>query len=228
MSIRELFGAPDRRKAIANYERLAARYDASCRRISSLREIAIAALELRPGETVFDVACGTGAALPLLGSAVGPDGLVVGIEQSRAMAEIARGRLAGTPSRCRIVEASVEELALDERAHAMLLTYTHDLLQSPRAIALLAAHARPGCRVAVLGVRALPWSWGFAVNAFTLIRGRRYLTTLRGIREPWRRLETACTELRPVRHFHLGTSYLAVGRFPVGLAHSRSNGDRDS
>ena len=62
------------------------------------------------------------------------------------------------------------------------------------------------------GLRFLPWSWGFAVNLFCGFRARRYLTTYRGLRQPWAQVEATCTEFRIVRHFHLGTSYLAAGR----------------
>lgn len=91
---------------------------------------------------------------------------------------------------CEVVETSVEDLAIEARAHA-----------------------RPGCRVAVLGIRLLPWSWGFALNAFTLARAHRYFTSFRGLRKPWAQLEKDCPGLKPSRHFHLGTSYLAVGGF---------------
>jgi len=40
---------------------------------------AVERLELRPGEMVLDVACGT-AQLPLLESAIGPKGRIVGID----------------------------------------------------------------------------------------------------------------------------------------------------
>lgn len=211
-TLRKPFGGPDRKRALADYARLAPAYDASCKRILSLREAAITALALRPGETVFDVACGTGAALPALAEAVAPSGRVIGIEQSPHMASRASARIAHV-ARCTVVESSVEDLAIDARADAMLFCYTHDVLQSTRALERLRAHARPGCRVAVLGIRLLPWSWGFALNAFTLARAYPYFTSFRGLQAPWALLEGHCPGLRPSRHFHLGTSYLAVGRF---------------
>ena len=206
------FDGPDRERALAAYARLAPGYDASCKRILSLREAAISALALRPGETVFDVACGTGAALPALAAAVAPSGRAIGIEQCPQMASRAAERIASLAS-CAVVATSVEDLAIDARADAMLFCYTHDVLQSARALERLRAHARPGCRVAVLGIRLLPWSWGFALNAFTLARAYPYFTSFRGLQAPWALLEGHCPGLRPSRHFHLGTSYLAVGRY---------------
>lgn len=203
---------PDRARALRNYALLAARYDASCNRIVALRRAAIESLGLRPGETVFDVACGTGATLPRLSECVSPRGRVVGVEQSPEMAAQARARVLGRGG-VEIVLGSVENLDIEARADAMLFSYTHDVLQSPAAIARLRAHARPGCRVAVLGIRLQPWSWGFALNIFTLVRARHYFTAYRGLHKPWALLAAECPGLQPVRHYHLGTSYLAVGRF---------------
>lgn len=206
------FADPDRNRALASYGILAQRYESSSRRILRIREAAVAALELRPGETVFDVACGTGATIAPLCRCLGPEGRVLGVEQSPEMAALARARLPDCGCRGELIQASAHEFTTPLLADAMLFAYTHDVLQSRDALDNLVRHARPGCRVAVTGIRFLPWSWGFAINAVTAWRTRRYLTTYRGLREPWRELAARCSEFRVVRGFHLGSSYLAVGR----------------
>jgi len=208
-----LIADPDRERSLASYRALAPGYDASCHRILDIRRAAVAALALSPGETVFDVACGTGATLPLLYEAVGPEGRVLGIEHSPEMAAIARGRLDALGARVAVAVTSVESLETELRADAMLFCYTHDVLQSRSALERLAQFAQPGCRVAVLGARFLPWSWGFAVNLFTAVRARKFLTTYRGLRKPWTSLATHCPDFRVVDAFHAGSSYLGVGRF---------------
>ena len=75
--LRNIGPRPDALRARDSYRELAAGYDASCTRIESLRALAVRMLALSPGETVLDIACGTGAALPLLGDAVGPSGRVI-------------------------------------------------------------------------------------------------------------------------------------------------------
>lgn len=207
-----LFADPDRNRALAAYGALAGGYEASSQRILGVREAAVAALDLRPGETAFDVACGTGATIPLLCRALGPDGRVLGIEQCPPMAALAKGRIADCGCRGVLAEAGVEDFTTDLRADAMLFCYTHDVLQSRAAIENLVRHAKPGCRVAVAGIRFLPWSWGFAINSVTALRTRRYVTTYRGLRAPWRGLAERCEDFRVVRSFHCGSSYLGVGR----------------
>lgn len=76
---------PDRALAIARYRGLAPTHDSATDAIGSIRHAAIAALRLKAGEVVFDVACGTGTSLPLLSEAVRPNGIILGIEQSPNM-----------------------------------------------------------------------------------------------------------------------------------------------
>lgn len=207
---------PDRIRSLASYARLAGSYDASSRHILGIREAALAALAPAPGETIFDVACGTGPVLARLAEAVGTAGRVLGIEHSPEMAAVARERIAACHPGVRVVVTSIEELDLGLRADAMLLCYTHDVLQSPQALERLARHANPGCRVVVTGIRFLPWWWGFPVNVFTAIRTRRYLTTYRGLGRPWAELERLCPDFRVLKTFHAGSSYLGSGRFARG------------
>lgn len=182
--------------------------------IERLRLAAIDTLELRPGDTVYDVACGTGAVLPELVQRVGASGRVIGIEQSPEMAGRAAARFpdATSPSNVELLIAPVEEARPATPADALLFCYTHDVLQSPRALDNLLAHARPGARIALLGLRLLPWSRGGPINLWLLWRARRYLTTYRGLRAPWALFEERVEGLRIVRCFQFGTSYLAVAR----------------
>lgn len=209
--VANLRGSPNRVLALERYRRLAAGYDESCRYIAGIRARAVAALALRPGETVFDVACGTGALLPVLAGAVGPTGHVVGIEQSSEMAALARKRIAAERlTNVSLLETSVEEASFDCRADALLFTYTHDVLQSTRALEKLFAAARPGARAVVVGMCFLPW-WLAPVNVWLIWRARHYLTTYRGLGAPWRALTPHCPDLSVEERFHAGTSYLARG-----------------
>jgi demethylmenaquinone methyltransferase/2-methoxy-6-polyprenyl-1,4-benzoquinol methylase len=212
--VANLRSAPDPALASRRYANLASGYDATCRRIAALRAVAIERLAIRPGETVIDVACGTGATTEALARAIGPTGCVVGIELSPQMAQRARDRLAAAGlTQARIEVASVQDAAVGERADAFLLSYTHDVLQQPSAVAALVRMARPGARVAVLGMRTLPWIWGWPINLFVTWRSRRYLTTWHGLAAPWALLADHVHDLRVVGTWHAGTSYLALGTF---------------
>jgi phosphatidylethanolamine/phosphatidyl-N-methylethanolamine N-methyltransferase len=79
------------------YGRWARLYDALATRlplVGALRAAAADALALDRGDTVVDLGCGTGAALPYLRERVGPSGTVVGVDLTGGMLERARQRVA--------------------------------------------------------------------------------------------------------------------------------------
>lgn len=210
-----LTSGPSSERARRNYHELAPDYDDSCRKIEGIRRRAIMALAVRPGETVADVACGTGATLIQLGQAVGEHGKAIGLELSDDMAMSAFQKIEaeGLQDRCQLRVGPIENYFDSDHYDALLFCYTHDVLQSPYALHALFAHARDGARVAVAGARFLPWWWGLPLNMFTAYRGRRYLTTFAGLRRPWRYLLDFCPDFHVIGTDHLGTSYLGTGTF---------------
>ena len=202
-------GEPERAAALERYARLAPQYEGTTTRIREVRSRAQDLLALQPGETVFVVACGAGAILRELSWRVGPRGRVVGVEQSPAMAALATQASVGCDN-VRILCEPVESFRAPARADAVIFCYTHDVLQSPRALENLLAQVRPGAGVSVAGLCLLP-PWGTSVNAWRLWGARHYLTTWRGLRAPWMSLLDWCPDLRIVHRYHLGTGYLAVG-----------------
>jgi demethylmenaquinone methyltransferase/2-methoxy-6-polyprenyl-1,4-benzoquinol methylase len=206
---------PDPRRAVAQYRRHAAGYDASARRMMGIRRRAVALLALAPGDRVLDVACGTGLSFELLAERVGAGGEVVGVELSPEMMRQARARAARLPQ-VRLIEGAMEEAALDGGFDALLFHYTHDVLQSPRALANIFAHARPGARVAVAGVKHPP-AWLFPLRLLRLWKARPYLTTYRGLDRPWAPLERFVEGIQ-VQPVLFGTNYLASGRASANIA----------
>lgn len=198
---------PDPQRAIENYRELAAGYDASSRRETPLRLRTIDLLRLVPGESVLDVACGTGLSFAALAQRVGARGRVVGIEVSPEMAQRAGERIAahGWPM-VRIVVGDVATARFGEHGSfdAALFHYTHDVLQSPEALAHIFACMRPGARVAVAGLKTThPLLVPLNLSAWW--RGRRYRTTDANLRRPWIHL------LRWVPDFRWSTTYLGTG-----------------
>ena len=203
--------APDPDRAKEKYRYRAKGYDASARRTMGLRRRVVGMLGLNAGETVLDVACGTGLSIPLLAEAVGPAGRVIGVEVSPEMIRQARERVArGGLAQVTLIEASMEEAAFAGPLDAMLFNYTHDVLQSPRALRNIFSRARPGARVAVAGIKHPP-AWLFPLRLYRLAKARPYVTTFRGLDQPWRMLGEYVADLA-VQPVMLGTNYLASGR----------------
>ncbi|MGV3627905.1 MAG: class I SAM-dependent methyltransferase [Betaproteobacteria bacterium] len=203
---------PDQIRSIAEYRDLAPGYDASCRLIDHIRRAAVDALELRAGETVLDIACGTGATLPELAARVGPRGKVIGIDHSPEMTIVARQRIATAGARnIEIILGPAESVHIAGRADAVLFCFAHDILQSATALDNIFSMARNGARVASVGAKLSGHWWSAPLDHWVRWRGQRYRTTNRGLACPWAPLQDYCADLRITDTFHLGTSYLAYG-----------------
>ena len=199
-----------RLRSIDRYRGHARGYDASCDRTWGIRERAIAGLALRPGDRVLDVGCGTGLSLPLLQAAVGETGFVYGVEQSPEMAARARDRIeSGGWSNVVLVESAAQHLVLPQAVDAVLFNYTHDICQSPRALAAVFACAREGARVSAAGVKFMPW-WLAPLNVYAYFKNAAYNGSAAGMRRPWRLLERWVPDLA-VRPAQYGMAYLAQG-----------------
>jgi demethylmenaquinone methyltransferase/2-methoxy-6-polyprenyl-1,4-benzoquinol methylase len=202
-----------RARSIARYRRHAATYDLTCGPTWTIRERAVAALALRPGERVLDVACGTGLSLALLRAEVGPEGWIEGFDQSPDMLALARNRVAAAGwDNVRLQETAAQDFRADQPVDALLFHYTHDILRSPQAVARLLACARPGARVAVAGIKYFP-RWLAPLNLWVYWKNSGYNGAPGELRSPWDRLAPLLDDwqLEPTQ---FGMGYLARGRVP--------------
>jgi demethylmenaquinone methyltransferase/2-methoxy-6-polyprenyl-1,4-benzoquinol methylase len=206
-------GEPDRELAIDKYRREAAGYDRRTRLLDRYRRHAVEGLGLAPGQTVIDVACGTGASFEALERCIGPQGQLIGIELSPEMLALARDRAERHGwDNVTLIQAPVEEAQLNVRADAALFSFTHDVLQSAAAVDNVIAHLRPGAAVVAVGAKSPP-RWLLPVHLLARRIGKRYTTTLSGYDQPWQQLASRLADLA-VQQRALRAIYLASGRTP--------------
>jgi ubiquinone/menaquinone biosynthesis C-methylase UbiE len=203
---------PNLALSIARYRHHASGYDATTHRMEPVRVRAVRHLALRPGDTVLDVACGTGKSFALLQERIGRTGRIVGVDSSPEMLDIAgdRVRAAGWTN-VTLVRSSMEAAALPCPFDSVLFNYTHDVLQSPAALARIFAYARPGARVVSAGMKLFPW-WLAPLNIVALAKAYPYTTTLNGLARPWRGLAGWLDDF-DVESMYGGIAYVARGRF---------------
>jgi demethylmenaquinone methyltransferase/2-methoxy-6-polyprenyl-1,4-benzoquinol methylase len=148
-----------RERLIETYRKKAKHYDITSRfypvpgypqRAQRLR--AVQALGLRPGDTVVDIACGTGLNFSLIEKAIGPNGRIVGVDLTDAMLAQAQRRIETNGwSNISLVQADAAEFDFPTEVDAILSTYA--LSQVPECgdvIARGAAALSPGGRWVVL------------------------------------------------------------------------------
>jgi ubiquinone/menaquinone biosynthesis C-methylase UbiE len=200
----------DLARAVEHYRELAPRYDHYTRRINRIRERTIAALALRPGDTVLDAGCGTGWCLPRLARAVGPSGRIVAFDPSPEMLALAATRLPEGRPRVDLLRASAEDVVLPLKVDAILFSYTHDLIRSPAALANLFGQARPGARVAATSTK-LYAPWLFPANWYLRYSHRAYITNFESFDAPWSLLGDLLADFR-VETSGTTQHYVATGR----------------
>jgi ubiquinone/menaquinone biosynthesis C-methylase UbiE len=217
---------PDRpqERLIATYRKKAKHYNVTSRLYpapgypqQTYRVRAVHALGLRPGDSVVDVACGTGQNFPLIEEAIGPEGRIVGVDLTDAMLVQARQRIETNGwSNVTLVEADAAEFDFPAGADAILSTYALSHVPECRGVVAHGATSlAEGGRWVVLDLklpdRAPRWlsQLGIAtVRPFASIDEW-------SARRPWEAIRAAMQEeLADVSWTELffGTAFLAVGR----------------
>jgi ubiquinone/menaquinone biosynthesis C-methylase UbiE len=147
------------------YGRYADLYDAiaTLPGVDRWRAAAADALDLRSGETVIEMGCGTGANLPHLARCVGPDGGVLGVDLTPELLSVARGRTESLPQ-ASVVRGDATRPPVDD-ADAVLGTFVTGMFADPaRVVDDWCDLVGPGGRVAVMDLSASSSLPGSALN----------------------------------------------------------------
>lgn len=185
---------------IKTYRARARRYDITSNlyyllgfRVRASRRQAVQALQLRPGDTVVEVGCGTGLNFALLEKAVGPDGQIVGVDLTDAMLAQARRRMqARSWSNVGLVHADVSEFEFPTGVTAILSTYALSLMpECAEIIARGCESLAPGGRWVVLDLK-LPENVPGWLRRAVLALVRPFAATEALVaRRPWDTIRTA-------------------------------------
>ena len=177
---------------------------------------ALNALGLRPGDTVVDMACGTGLNFRLLEKVVGPGGRIVGVDLTDAMLARAQDRIATNGWRnVSLVQADAAGFDFPAGVNAILSTYA--MTQVPECAEVIAHGAKAlsgGGRWVVLDLKVPGNTPGWLAKLGTAIV-RPFASVDEWImRRPWEVIRAAIQEeLADLSWTELffGTAFLAVG-----------------
>ena len=149
-------------RLIETYRKKAKHYDITSRLYpvpgypqQAQRRRAVRALGLRPGDSVVDIACGTGQNFSLLEHVIGPEGRIVGVDLTDAMLAQAQQRIETSGwSNVRLVQADAAEFDFPAEVDAILSTYAlSHVPECGDVIAHGAAALSPGGRWVVLDLK---------------------------------------------------------------------------
>ena len=214
---------PARERLIETYRKKAKRYDVTSRLYPmpgypqrQQRRRAVRALGLRAGDTVVDMACGTGLNFPLLQEAVGPGGRIVGVDLTDAMLARAQDRIAANGwGNISLVQSDAASFDFPAGVDAILSTYA--LTQVPGCADVIAHGAKAlsgGGRWAVLDLKVPGRTPGWLTQLGTAtVRPFASIDDWM-MRRPWEAIRLAMQEelADPTwTELFFGTAFLAAG-----------------
>jgi ubiquinone/menaquinone biosynthesis C-methylase UbiE len=125
------------------------------------RRKAVAALDLKPGDTVLEIGAGTGRNFPYLVEAVGPSGTVIGVDASQGMLAEARKLVERRGwSNVRLLHQDATQLEVKGDVDRVLFSLSYSALPEPRpALARSWERLRPGGRVVVMDMGFTQRRW---------------------------------------------------------------------
>ena len=213
----------EQERLIATYRKKAKHYDIVSRLYPvpgypqlSQRRKAVGALRVRPGDTVVDMACGTGLNFSLIQQAVGPAGRIIGVDLTDAMLAVAQERIESNGwSNVSLVQADAAEFAYPTGIDGILSTYAMSHVpEAANAIAHGAAALSRGGRWAVLDLK-VPDNVPRWLAQLGVALGRPLGSIEEWVgRRPWEGLRAAMLdELADLSWTELffGTAFLAAG-----------------
>jgi SAM-dependent methyltransferase len=138
---------------------LSAHGEAAERMNEPLRRLAIEHLDLKAGERVLDVGCGTGPNFESLVDAVGPEGRVVGVDFSPRMVHQAERRISEHGwTNVEVVCADAARAPIQAEAYdaALAAWSLSAIADTGRAVETVYAALRPAGRIFVADLRLVP------------------------------------------------------------------------
>jgi ubiquinone/menaquinone biosynthesis C-methylase UbiE len=217
-----------REHLIETYRKKAKHYDLTSRLYPApgypqrgQRRRAVQALGLRPGDTVVDVACGTGLNFSLLEEAIGPGGRIVGVDLTDAMLARAEERI-GTNGWGNVSLVQADAAAFDFPAGVDAIVSTYALSQVPECAEVIAhgaAALAAGGRWAVLDLKVPDRTPRWLAHAGTAVVRHFAAIDEWVMRRPWDEIRAAMhEELADFSWSELccGTAFLAAGSRAAG------------
>lgn len=180
-----------------------------------LRKRAVDQLNLKRGDHVLDVGCGTGRNFSFLRAAVGPEGRIYGVDLSDGMLRKAR-------KLCRrrqwtnfvLVEADAADYASQELLDGALFSFSFNTMPHHRSVLLQVwKQLRPGGHLVIVDAKLPNGLLGGLVMPLAIGLMKRTLLGNPFIR-PWQHHAALVDDFR-MEEFRFGSYYICCGTKPV-------------
>jgi ubiquinone/menaquinone biosynthesis C-methylase UbiE len=176
------------------------------------RRMAVEALQLKPGDTVVEIGCGTGLNFRLLQEKIGLSGRIIGVDLTDAMLAQARKRVAANGwTNVELVESAAGAYRFPPNLDGILSTFALSLdADYDQAIANGARALKPGSRWVVLDLK-FPSNWIRHLTPWLIRLVRPFaVSEAMASRHPWESIGRYLTNTS-MKDLFFGIAYLAVG-----------------
>ena len=182
---------------------------------SGIRAKAVHRLELKPGNHVLEVGCGTGQNFPWLVAAVGPTGEVLGVDCCDAMlAKAAELRERNQWRNVKLTQQDASEIVLPGQVDGVLFSLSYTVISKPRlALAQAWKYLRPGRHLVIMDGKLARGTLGRLSRPLVILASK---ATILGDpdRRPWEDLKELTPQIE-MEEVNLGTYYICRGTKPT-------------
>jgi demethylmenaquinone methyltransferase/2-methoxy-6-polyprenyl-1,4-benzoquinol methylase len=129
-------------------------------RINTYRQNAVEYLNLKQGDCVVDLGCGTGLAFPLIVDKIGPSGKLIGVDVSSAMLSVAEDRVNSAQwNNVELIHSDIEQYNLPYGANGVISTGVFGYLnEREKVLKNISESLVEGARVVIVdGKRPQKW-----------------------------------------------------------------------
>ncbi len=177
------------------------------------RTKAVQALNLRHGDTVVDIGCGTGLNFPLLEQAIGPEGKIVGVDLTDAMLDLAQERADENDwSNIELVQSDAAKFRFPAGLDGIISTYALTLVPEFDRVILNGCQAlKPGKRWAIADFKLSSNALSSLAPLLAPLLVKPFGGTIdMASRHPWEVMTQAMQNVRMIE-FYMGFVYVATG-----------------
>lgn len=208
------------RKRAANYDFTANLYYLFGYHEWAYRREAVKALKLQPGDTVLELACGTGINFPIFQRYIGPTGKIIGVDITDAMLKQAEKRVASHGwKNVVLIQHDASTFQIPPQVNAIYSSFALSLFPDTEQVLMNIANSLvPGSRLALLELQ-IPKFWPSWIASTAVALMRPFAVTEEWVgRQPWETIRNTTREVfdnvEESEHF-FGLTYIISGEKPA-------------
>ncbi|NOX17785.1 MAG: class I SAM-dependent methyltransferase [Chlorobi bacterium] len=200
------------RKRAPNYNITANLYYLIGFREKKYRELSAAALNVKKGDAVLEIGCGTGLNFPILLEKVGKEGKIIGIDLTDKMLEQAGVRVLNNNwKNIDLINIDAVEYEFGERIDAVISTFAFTMIpEYERVLRNISLALKPGSRFVICDFKKPEQYPDWITKLGVFITKPFGVSIDLAERKPWLKMKQYYSKVE-VKEIYGGFAYIAVG-----------------